>query len=131
MTPYNFESATGENPNLAAHHQPVYTIMGTKGTINFPNFEHWAFRGDSRKDQGGDWTKPLTRDLDEALGFGPDMATHEGPNASFTTRLTHWVRAIRGQEPLNCTLQDGLKNVKLLEAVVRSARTGLPVTVEA
>lgn len=127
LTPYSFESATGENPNLSKHHQPIYTIMGTKGTLNFPNMEHWCFRGEEGE---GDWTLPLTKSYQKALPFDDEYATDQGPNSPFTKRLNHWINFIQGKEDkLSCTLQDGLRNMILLDAILKSARTGLPVVV--
>ncbi|PWN37046.1 NAD(P)-binding protein [Meira miltonrushii] len=128
LTPYTFESATGENPFLAKHHQPVYTIMGTSGTINFPNMELWSFTGQSI--EGGDWTLPLTQSKQAALPFDQEFATDTGPNSPFAKRLQHWLDFIQGKsETLSCTLDDGLRNMAILEAILSSASSGEAVVV--
>jgi len=128
LSPFTFESATGENPNLAKHHQPVYTIMGTTGTINFPNMDLWSFTGQSV--EGGDWTLPLTKSNQEALPFNQEFATDKGSNSPFAKRLEHWLDFIQGKnETLSCTLDDGLRNMAILEAILTSARTGEAVIV--
>ena len=132
LTPHSFESATGENPLLSVQNQPVYTLMGTRGTINFPTLDYWSHVSARQAGDGGgdgDWTRALTRSNAESLPFDDVYATDVGPMAPFTARLKHWVSAIRGLEPIGCTLEDGLRNVELLEAVVRSAREGVAVTV--
>lgn len=108
--------------------QPVYTLMGTRGTINFPTLDYWSHASAGQAGDG-DWTRPLKRSNAESLPFDDVYATDVGPMAPFTARLKHWVSAIRGLEPIGCTLEDGLRNVELLEAVMRSAREGVAVSV--
>lgn len=129
LTPFTFESATGENPNLSKHHQPTYTIMGTGGTINFPNMELWSFTGQSIEG-GGDWTLPLTKSNQAALPFDQEFATDSGPNSPFAKRLEHWLDFIQGKsDSLSCTLDDGLRNMAILEAILTSATSGEAVVV--
>lgn len=112
-------------------HQPVYTIMGTAGTLNFPNFDYWSFTGGSAQSPSrGDWTKPLTKSTPASLGFGPELATDKGPQAPFSARLRHWVDVIHGRALPNCSLDDGIKNMVLLEAVRTSAQEGKPVMIQ-
>jgi predicted dehydrogenase len=41
-SPWGFEAATGENPNIGATGQDMMWITGTKGSIGFPSLTHWS-----------------------------------------------------------------------------------------
>jgi predicted dehydrogenase len=130
LTPYSFESATGENPHLAIHNQPVYTIMGTSGTITFPNLDFWSYTSSKTNEaEEGDWTKHLSRNSREAIPFDKDHATDVGEKAPFTKRLQYWVAVIRGRESPDCALEDGLRNIFLLEAITSSIQKGVAIDV--
>lgn len=43
-------------------------------------------------------------------------------NAMFLAELQHFLACVRGSEKPNCTLQDGVRSVRVAEAVLRSAR---------
>jgi len=117
--------------------------MGTGGTINFPQLDYWSYKSpfttkqtsksesetEQEKEKEGDWTKTLNSSDAESLPFDKRYSTDVGEMAPFTVRLKHWVAVIRGQEVAGCTLQDGIRNVQLLEAIVKSARSGLAVDI--
>lgn len=77
-----------------------------------------------------DWTTPLCRDDEHSLPFDFPYAADQGPEAPFTKRLEHWIKALRGEEKLNCTLRDGIMCVRLLELVLESAESGKAVEVD-
>ena len=41
-TPWGFEAATGENPNIATTGQDMMWVMGTKGGVSFPSLTVWG-----------------------------------------------------------------------------------------
>ena len=56
-SPYNFESATGENPLLYSAFQDCYRIFGTRATLNFPEMTLWHYTGEG--EQG--WEVPISQ----------------------------------------------------------------------
>lgn len=94
--------------------------------MTFPDLVR--YHGTSKEDW--DWTKPLAKDASQSLPFAIPFATDQGEEAPFTKRLRHWVRAMRGQEELNCTLKDGFLCVRLLESVLESSESGRAVEVK-
>lgn len=117
LTPYFFESATGENPELAKHYETVYNIFGTAGTLSFPNLDYWS-NHEVSQGRPGDWTDTLMKDTASKNRIVPE----DQYQAPFADRLSHWVRVIQRKERVNCTLEDGIKNVKLLDAILKSIK---------
>ncbi|GAA5961100.1 hypothetical protein JCM8115_005825 [Rhodotorula mucilaginosa] len=113
-SPYNFESATGENPLLPATGQTTYTLLGTRGSMAFPDLQPWHYSS-----QDGCWTDTLTQDAAGAIDTTPP----------FTLQLRHFVEVVRGQAEPRCSARDGLATVATLEAIIESLRTGKPVDV--
>ena len=95
--------------------EPVYTILGTKGSLSFPQLE--LFRYADPAVTG--WTIPLVH----------DTALPIYPKPPFTRQLQHFARVCRGTEEPGCSALEGLKAVATLEAIKESIRTGLPVKV--
>lgn len=50
-SPWGFEPATGENPDLAVSGQDYLRLTGTRGALEFPSLRLW---------QGGDWRQAMT-----------------------------------------------------------------------
>ncbi len=95
--------------------EPVYTILGTQGSLAFPSLKLFHYADSST----GDWTTPLVQD--EAL---PVDRT-----PPFTRQLQHFARVCRGEEEPGCSALEALKAIATLEAIKESIRTGLPVEV--
>ncbi|MFK7751388.1 MAG: Gfo/Idh/MocA family protein [Sedimentitalea sp.] len=81
-TPWGFEAATGENPNIPATHQDMLWITTTKGAISFPSMTVWS---------GTDWTAPAT-----PIPF--DKA--ENTRTPLEAQLDHFVEVMDGAQPL-------------------------------
>ncbi|GAA6038551.1 hypothetical protein JCM8097_004626 [Rhodosporidiobolus ruineniae] len=113
-SPYNFESATGENPLMPKESQTVYTILGTSGSLTFPELRLWHYSSPSES-----WTDKLTQD--EPLPVDP--------TPPFTKQLRHFVDVVEGKAEPSCGGLDGLRTVITLEAILESMRTGQPVEV--
>ncbi|ODQ55848.1 NAD(P)-binding protein [Saitoella complicata NRRL Y-17804] len=113
-SPYNWESATGENPAIPAQHQCVYTIMGTEGSISLPELKRWYYTG-------GSWTTP----------FLSDMSLREEVDdvPPFTLQLRNLVGVHRGEEEPMCSGDEGYKDLVVIEAIVESMETGKPVDI--
>ncbi|KAL8293569.1 hypothetical protein RQP46_000270 [Phenoliferia psychrophenolica] len=57
-SPYNFEASTGENPLFPLSSQNIYHILGTRGSVAFPQLERWHYSSEA-----GCWTDELTKDV--------------------------------------------------------------------
>jgi len=51
-SPWGFEAATGENPNIGTTNQDMMWITGTQGGISFPSLTQWS---------GVDWGQAVQR----------------------------------------------------------------------
>lgn len=115
-SPFNFESATGENPTIPHHAdvQGVYQVFGNRGTLSIPDLT--LYHQDSLGEPS--WLEPVAC---QAL----DAELHTKP---FDRQLLHFIDVIRGCEPL-CTALDGMAALLCLDAVAQSIATGLPQVV--
>lgn len=82
-TPWGFEAATGENPNIATSGQDMLHIAGTKGAVSYPSLTLW---------QGAtDWSV-----APEARMMGPVAQTD-----ALAAQLSHFIDVAEGRdEPL-------------------------------
>ncbi len=81
-SPWGFEAATGENPNIGATHQDMLWISGTKGAISFPSMTLWS---------GQDWSRPAEQvACTKAENTRPPLAA----------QLDHFLDVIAGAAPL-------------------------------
>ncbi|GAA6018902.1 hypothetical protein JCM11491_001720 [Sporobolomyces phaffii] len=131
--PYNFESATGENPLIPHVGAPIYTVLGTHGSFSFPDLKlyHYGDRpnsksnSNSKSDAGGSWTDPLT--VDEPPPPPADLGADKAP---FTYQLAHFVDVVTGTTTVpECSSRDALETMVTLEAIRESIATGRAVDV--
>ncbi|BFZ64037.1 hypothetical protein YB2330_005175 [Saitoella coloradoensis] len=114
-SPYNWESATGENPAIPAQHECVYTIIGTKGSISLPELKRWYYP------PRGSWTTPILSD--ESLREEVDDVP------PFTLQLTNLVGVCRGEEEPTCSGEEGCTDLVVIEGILKSMETGKPVDI--
>lgn len=81
-SPWGFEAATGENPNIGTTRQDMMWVMGTKGGVSFPSMTLWS---------GTDWGQP-------AQTVPLDIDTDE--KTPLTAQLDHFLDVIGGAPPL-------------------------------
>ena len=112
-SPYNFESATGENPLIFTAAQDCYRIFGTEATLNFPEMTLWRYTGEG--EQG--WSDPISHER--------TVVEHTVP---FERQLQHYCDVIRNGATPRCSGAEGLKTLEATLAVRESVRTGEPVT---
>ncbi|GAA5860624.1 hypothetical protein JCM1840_000321 [Sporobolomyces johnsonii] len=113
-SPYNFESATGENPLMPKLGQPIYTAMGTKGSFSVPDLKLFHYSSPSHS-----WTDSLVVDESQPID----------PTPPFTHQLRHFARVVEGKDEPRCGALDALGTIITLEAILESMRTGKPVDV--
>jgi predicted dehydrogenase len=81
-SPWGFEAATGENPNIGTTGQDMMWITGTKGGISFPSLTLW---------QGSDWSVAAQiAELDAEVNRQPPLEA----------QLAHFVKVMDGATPL-------------------------------
>jgi len=81
-SPWGFEAATGENPNIGTTYQDMMWITGTKGAISFPSMTLW---------QGAEWGKPATQiPLEKA----------QNTRTPLEAQLDHFIDVMDGASPL-------------------------------
>jgi predicted dehydrogenase len=114
LTPWSWEAATGENPDVARTGEPVYRFMGTKGSLEFPNMRIWRSVGGV----DGDWSTLLeTEDLDHRTTI------------PLKAQLAHFLQVARGEAEPMISGADALKTLTATQAVLRAALTGEQVDI--
>ena len=113
-SPYNFESATGENPLVHATFEDCYRIFGTKGTLSFPEMTVWRYSGAG--EQG--WGDPISN-----VRYGV------GHTIPLQNQLRHFCEMIRNGAESLCSGEEGIKSLEAVEAVVQAMHTRVPVRV--
>lgn len=113
-SPWNWESASADNPNIPAGGQNCIRFFGSEAALEFPNLTLWRHDGASP----GDWTLPLTAAPLETPGADPHTESLVG-------QLRHFARVIRGQEPARITGPDATRTLAATLAVLAGG-TGQP-----
>ena len=112
-SPYNFESATGENPLLSSAFQDCYRIFGARATLNFPDMTLWHYP--DAGEQG--WETPISHERITVERTIP-----------FESQLRHFCDVVRkGIEP-GCSGEEGVKTLETTLAASKAMHTGVPVT---
>ena len=113
VSPYNFESATGENPLIDSAGQDCYRIFGTEATLNFPEMTIWRYIGEGEPG----WSRPIS---------------HERTTVERTVpverQLQHFCDMIRYGAAPRCSGREAIKTLEVTMAVRKAAYTGVPVT---
>lgn len=124
VSPYGWESATGDNPLYPKAETPVdiYHILGTKGTIFVPENTLWTYDPDTadRYNQEAGWKTPMAR-----------ITLPVAQAIQFQQQAEHLARVVRDLEDPLCSAEDALAAVSVCEAIVTAlkAKDGLPVSV--
>ncbi|MEM6440263.1 MAG: Gfo/Idh/MocA family oxidoreductase [Pseudomonadota bacterium] len=112
LSPWGWEAATGENPDLHASGLDCLRIVGDEGALSLPSLTYWRHDGGGR----GDWTKPLT-----------PLELPCPRTAPLEAQLDHFIAVARdGAAPI-CGAAEGLASLAATLAIRESARTGAPV----
>ncbi|MCP4317809.1 MAG: Gfo/Idh/MocA family oxidoreductase [Hyphomicrobiales bacterium] len=115
LTPWSFEGACGENPNIAETGISSWRIGCTFGAFEFPGLRVWRHAGDGE----GDWSKPLT---------ASDVQSHRV--TPLFEQVSHFASLVRGKtdKPM-VSGRDGVAALQAVMAIQQSARSGRPVKV--
>lgn len=118
-SPYNWESASGENPLVEKKSQAVYTILGTRGSMSVPEMRRWNYDG-----QGGEGNWRTAIEIDDSLKSEIDDV------APFTLQLRDLVAVHRGEKEPICSGLEGCKSLSVVEAITKSMESRQVVRVE-
>jgi predicted dehydrogenase len=113
-SPYNFESATGENPIVCTAGQDCYRIFGTEATLNFPEMRLWRYTGEG--EQG--WSDPISH----------EHAVVE-QSIPLERQLQHFCDVMRNGVASRCSGEEAIKTLEATMAVRDSVRTGAPIII--
>jgi predicted dehydrogenase len=113
LTPWSFEGASGENPNIATTGISSWRVGCTEGAFEFPLLRVWKNNGSDR----GDWSKQLA----------DQMLTSETV-VPLERQLQHFVELVRGvtDQPM-VSGREGLNALRAAKAIMASAQTHKPV----
>ena len=119
MSPFNFESGTGENPTIPQNQgvSGIYRIFGSKGTLSMPDMKLYH----QDKDVISSWTNSINETVIEL-----DLE-----KLPFDSQLEHFIDLIRGnvKEPW-CSIDDGISALLCIDAVMKSIESDMPVKVQ-
>ncbi|ASM71384.1 MULTISPECIES: Gfo/Idh/MocA family protein [Roseobacteraceae] len=116
-SPWAFEAATGENPDIAVRGDDPVRLIGTKGAMGFPSLQSWAATGETPPD----WHSPLD------LCAGPSYPAVDG----IAAQIDRFAAVVAGgTDPILATGRDGVRAIAVLDAVAASARSGRTTDVE-
>lgn len=110
----SWEHTTGEDPRYALSHvddDDCYVLAGTMGSLSIPSMRLKTFA--TPADQS--WHKSLRTERIALPAIDPMHA-----------QMAHFCDVIRGAPPL-VSARDGLQNLKIVDAICESARSGLIV----
>ena len=98
-SPWGFEAASGENPNIASSRQDCYRFIGTKGSLSFPSLTLW--------EGSPDWGHPQKKRQIDVPSVDP-----------LTAQLDHLCDVVKaGAKPM-IDGEDALKTLQLVEDVM-------------
>jgi len=111
VSPWAFEAATGENPAIAVRGGDPLRFMGAAGAMGFPSLQGWG----ASQGNPPDWQHPLLEQ------DGPVCA----PVDPIAAQLDRFAAVADGKsDDLLATGADGLRSMRVLDAIQRAAQTG-------
>lgn len=120
VSPFNFESGTGENPTIPFHHdlEGFYRVFGSKGTLSVPDLSLYHQKEET-------WTSPVIK-----LSLVKDRHGVLYSQLPFDLQLDHFVDVIKGKLQPKCNSQEAMLALMCIDAVIKSIETGMPQHVE-
>lgn len=110
VSPWSWELTAAENPAYPPTGQSCYFIGGTHGSMELPNARIWTNSG------ARSWWSPI--------GATSYPVSREDP---LVRQISQFARVIRGTEPPLAPAREGLETLRVVDAVQRSAASGLAV----
>jgi predicted dehydrogenase len=110
-SPRSWEQTAGEDPSYPQHpDEDCYHLAGTSGSLSVPTLRLRTATG-----QPSWWTPFETTTV--AAGRSDPLAN----------QIAHFAAVIRGEAEPVCSGRDGLRSLRVVQAVLESARTGRPI----
>ena len=114
-SPWAFEAATGENPDLAASCEDYLRALGTKGALAFPSLTRWT----NEDGKEIEWRRALEK-------FCAPGAAKIDPLLAQINRFATVLND--GEDDVLCTAEDGLAATEWTLATALSAQARRPLT---
>lgn len=111
-SPWGWELATGENPEIPFTGNNCYRFLGTKGSLALPRMELWR-HGD---DTPANWHQPIAM-----------LSKQSGPRSALKDQLSHFCGVVRGEHPPRVSGEDALATLRTAMAILKSIDTTQPV----
>ena len=112
-SPRSWEQTSRENISYAHYDdEDAYHITGTRGSLSVPTMRVKIFEGKRS------WWEPFATSTESVDRSDP-----------LANQVKHFVDVIRGEAEPICSGRDGLKTMRVVDAVVESARTRRPVNI--
>ncbi|MBX2826182.1 MAG: Gfo/Idh/MocA family oxidoreductase [Gammaproteobacteria bacterium] len=112
VSPWSWELTAREYPVYPSTQQSCYQLGGTLGSLSIPDLTVWNQNGQQ------DWWAPINA-----------TSVHREASDPLINQIAHFVEVIRGDaEPL-VSGAEGLKTLRVLEAMTESAASSTTVTV--
>jgi predicted dehydrogenase len=113
----SWEHTSGENSAYPAYaDEDCYVIAGTRGSLSVPTMRLKTYPGDEARS----WWKPFD--------VGSLSFEHDDP---FRLQLEHFGAVVRGEVAPLVTVRDGLRNLRVTEAISAAAASGGTVELRA
>lgn len=116
VSPWSWELTAREYPVYPSTQQSCYLIGGSNGSLSVPDLTLWNQKelGDGK----GDWWAPINA-----------MSVHRDASDPLINQIAHFVAVIKHKEQPLVSGVEGLKTMRVLEAISESARAGTMVAV--
>jgi predicted dehydrogenase len=109
----SWEQTSRENASYATYDdEDAYHIVGTQGSLSIPTMRMKTYAGERS------WWKPFATSTENVQRSDP-----------LANQVKHFADVIRGDAQPICSGRDGLKTMQVVDAIVDSTRTGLPVSI--
>ncbi len=105
----SWEQTSQENMAYATYpDEDCYVLAGTRGSLSFPTMRIKRYEHDEDRS----WWKPMRAETAAATRDDPLVA-----------QLAHFCAVVRGEVAPLVTVQDGVQNLRVVDAIVEAART--------
>jgi predicted dehydrogenase len=112
-SPRSWEQTSQENTSYPTYpDEDCYHLAGTRGSLSVPTMRLKLYEGERS------WWQPF-----ESSTVGLERSD------PLANQIEHFAAVIRGEADPICSGRDGLTSLKVVDAVVESARTGRPVDI--
>lgn len=112
-SPWGFEAATGDNPDLYKTGENCYHFFGSGGSFAFPELRVWRYPDQNKTG----WRHPIEKASATEKKFAPDLEP-------LAAQLAHFGRVIRGREAPRVSGLDGLRTLAVTRSVLEAGIAG-------